>query len=136
MANIILPSKYTNAPIRQADMTDAMLDLYGVVQQVNLQTERVLQSVVPTNGQTIQMFDDPYDGTLFLKPSGTLANLTISFPSLAKSKILQIRFIASTQAITNLTLIGATIMGSVTSMNVNDCFFFQQVEPGAWILNT
>lgn len=137
MAVIILPSRYTNATTRPADVTQDMLDLYNVVQQINTQTERVLQTVTPTNGQTVQMLDNGVDGTLFLTPAAPLATLTINFPPAppANSRLLQVRFIATTQSIATLTLTGATIMGSITSMNSNDCFFFQQVTPGGWILN-
>lgn len=132
---ITLPYKYQNAAIRQADMTGDMYDLYNVVQQINLQSERQIQTVVATEGQNIQMLDNPYDGTLYLKPAAPLTNLTITFPTIANSKVNQIRFIASTKGITNLTLAGMTLLGSIMSMNANDCFAFQQVEAGVWIVN-
>lgn len=132
---ITLPSRYQNAPTRTADMTQDMVDLFGVVEQINVQSERVIQTEIPSAGQTVQMLDNKLDGTLLLKPAGALASLTIAFPTVANSKLGQIRFIATTQNITSLTLTGMTLLGSVMSMNANDCFAFQQVEPGVWIIN-
>lgn len=114
-------------------MTPEMMDLYNVVQQLNTGALRTIQNVVPTNGQTIQMLDNSNDGTLFMNPAGTLAAITISFPSAANSVLGQIRFIGSTQAISTLTLINAVFLNSIPSLNANDFFAFQQVMPNTWI---
>lgn len=131
--SIILPSRYTNAPVRPADMTVEMMDLYNVVQQLNTGNLRVVQPVTPTNGQAVQMTDNSTDGTLFLTPAGTLASLTVNFPSDANSVLGQIRFVGTTQAITSITMTGATILNMFTAMNANDCFGFQKVTVNTWI---
>lgn len=130
---ITLPSTYNNAPVRTADMTTWMMDLYNVVQQLNTGNLRVVQPVTPTTGQTVQMNNDSTDGTLFLTPAGTLASLTVQFPSDAKSVLGQIRFIGTTQAITSLTMTGASFLNVFNSLNANDCFGFQKVATNTWI---
>lgn len=131
--SILLPSRYTNAPTRTADMTQAMLDLYDVVQQLNNGGLRVIQNVTPTNGQTVQMADNRSDGTLFLTPAAPLASLIIAFPSDANSTLGQIRFIGCTQAITSLSMTGAVFLNMITSLNANDFYAFQKVLPNTWI---
>lgn len=130
---ITLPSRYQNASTRQADITVEMLDLYNVVQQLNSGGLRTIQNVTPTTGQTVQMENTSNDGTLFLTPAGTLASLTISFPSDANSALGQIRFIGSTQAITSLTMTNAVFLNSIVSLNANDFYAFQKVLPNTWI---
>lgn len=130
---IILPSRYQNAAARTADMTQAMLDLYSVVQQLNTGNLRVVQPVTPISGQTVQMTDNSTDGTLFLTPAVTLATLTILFPSDANSVLGEIRFVGTTQGISSLTMGGANVLNVFTSMNANDCFGFQKVAANTWI---
>jgi hypothetical protein len=114
-------------------MTPTMMDLYNVVQQLNTGNLRVVQPVTPTSGQTVQMTDNSTDGTLFITPAGTLATLTVLFPTDANSVLGQIRFVGTTQAITSITMSGATILNVFSSMNANDCFGFQKVTTNTWI---
>lgn len=131
---IILPSTYQNAPNRPADVTQQMLDLYNVVQQINLGVlPRVVQSVTPLTGQTIQMTNTSADGTLFLTPAGTIASLTVNFPSDINSNLGQIRFLGTTQNITSLNLANAVFLNVFNSLNANDCFAFQKVAANTWI---
>lgn len=132
---IVLPPRYNNAPIRPADQTREMLDLYGVVAQTNAGiSPRSNQTVVPTDGQTVQMTNDNTSGTLWLTPSGSLSALTINFPSDANSDIGQYRRFACSKAITTLTLAGGTILNPTTTMNLNDCFCYEKVAANTWIL--
>lgn len=133
MSVIVLPPPYNNAPIRPADMTQTMIDLYNVVAQINA-SQRAVQRVVPTTGQTVQMTDNGFDGTLFIDPAGTINTLTVVFPSAANSILGQIRFLGTSQGITNLTLSGGTFLNMIPSLNANDCFAFQKVKnPDTWI---
>lgn len=131
--SIVLPSRYTNAPVRPADMTVEMMDLYNVVQQLNTGNLRMVQSATPTSGQTVQMTDNSTDGTLYLTPAGTLASLTVAFPADVNSVLGQIRFVGTTQAITSLSMTGAIFLNVFSSLNANDCFGFQKVATNTWI---
>lgn len=130
---ISLPSRYNNAATRLADMTQDMLDLYNVVQQLNSGALRTIQTVTPTTGQTVQMLDNQNDGTLFLTPAGTLATLIVRFPSDANSVLGQIRFLGSTQAITSLTMANAVFLNAIPALNANDFYAFQKVAANTWI---
>lgn len=130
---ISLPSRYNNAASRLADMTQDMLDLFNVVQQLNSGALRTIQTVTPTTGQTVQMLDNQNDGTLFLTPAGTLATLTVRFPSDANSVLGQIRFVGSTQAITSLTMTNAVFLNAIPALNANDFYAFQKVAANTWI---
>lgn len=131
---VTLPSRYQNATIRHADVTRDMLDLYNVVAQINSGVSpQSIQTVVPTNGQTIQLTDDNTSGTIWLNPAGTLATLTLTMPTDAKSDLGQIRRIATSKAITSLTMNGATILNALTTMSANDCFEYQKVDVNTWV---
>lgn len=94
----------------------------------------VVQNAAPTAGQTVVMTDDANDGTLVLTPAGVLATLTVTLPSEANSRIGQIRRLASRQAITALTLNGATtILNGATALLLNDCFSYQKVAANTWV---
>lgn len=132
---ITLPSRYQNAPTRRADVTRDMLDIYNIVLQINNGVSpQSVQSVIPTTGQSIQMTDDATSGLIWLNPAGTLASLTLVFPTDANSDIGQIRRIATSKIITSVTLSGATILNPTTTLNANDCFGFQKVSAGTWVL--
>lgn len=93
-----------------------------------------VQNAVPTSGATVAMDDNSQDGILYLQPVAGLAALTISLPSEANSRIGQIRSIATKQAITILTVGGATtIMSAPASMLLGACYSFQKVAANTWI---
>lgn len=92
-----------------------------------------IQKVVPASGDTIQMTDTALDGTLLIAPATALASLTIILPTDAKSRLGQIRRIATTKAITALTLTGAvSIMNAITSMSGGDCVQYEKVDNNTW----
>lgn len=93
----------------------------------------VIQAASPTTGQTVVMTDDSTDGTLWLTPAGALLALTVTFPSDAKSTLGQVRRVGSSQAVTNLTMGGGTILNGIASFIINDCFSFQKVAVNTWI---
>lgn len=93
-----------------------------------------IQNSTPTAGQTVVMTADTNDRTLYMTPAGTLATLTVTLPANATSRLGQIARIATTQAVTAITINGATtILGNVTSLNANDCITFQKVADNVWI---
>lgn len=94
-----------------------------------------IQKVAPVTGANVQMTDNALDGTLYINPAAALANLTITLPSDANSRLGQIRRIATNKAIASLTLTGAaSIMNAVTSMSGGDCVQFQKIDSNTWFL--
>lgn len=93
----------------------------------------VIQTVTPTTGQTVVMTNDNKNGTLILTPAGTLATLTITFPTDGNSRVGQIRRFASTSIITALTINGAVILNSIVAIAVNECFSYQKVSANTWV---
>lgn len=90
-----------------------------------------IQTATPTTGQTVVMTNDDMNGTLYLKPAGTLAELTVTLPSAAVPG--QIRRIATTREITDFTINGATnIYGNATSLAAGDCISYQFMETNTW----
>ncbi len=93
-----------------------------------------VQAASPTAGQTVVMTDSAVDGTLYLTPAGTLATLTVTLPTEVNSRIGQIRRIGTSQALTLLTIGGATtILGNVTTLALGASASFQKVAANTWI---
>jgi len=100
-----------------------------VASAVQMQT----QTSSPTTGQTVAMTSDDKDRTLALTPAGTLAALTITFPSNAASRVGQLVCISTSQAVTALTATaGQTISGFPSSAAAADFFTFQKVAASTW----
>lgn len=78
----------------------------------------VKQYTTPTTGSTVTVNGNGRV-ILFLNPAGTLATLTVSFPSIVSDQDSVV--ITTSQAITALTLNNATIIGALTSMAAGDC---------------
>lgn len=93
----------------------------------------VIQSASPTTGQTVVMTADSNDRLLDLTPAGTLATLTVTMPADATSRLGQLACIASTQAVTTLTLNGGTVVNTVSSLNAGDCVTFQKRTANTWV---
>ena len=94
---------------------------------------RSIQAASPTTGTTVLMQDDDMDGTLVLTPAGSLLALTVTFPSDANSRIGQIRRITTTQAITTLTLNGASsILNTVTTLALGGSCAFEKIAANTW----
>lgn len=73
-----------------------------------------LQRVAPTTGQTVVCDGSPF---LLLIPAGTLATLTVTFPSNPIDG--QQLEIFTTQAITSLTINGGTLRNPLSSAPAN-----------------
>lgn len=98
------------------------------------QRGRSVQTVTPTAGQTVVMTDDSLDGSLNLTPAGLLATLTITLPSEANSRIGQERRINTTQALTALTIGGASsILNTVTTLALGGSVTFEKIAANTWI---
>ena len=92
-----------------------------------------VQNLSPTAGQTISMTDNSVDGLLWLTPAGTLATLTVNFPSDANSRIGQVRSVGSSKQITAITLSNATFFNTVSTIALGECYSFQKVAANTWV---
>lgn len=94
---------------------------------------QVYDTAEPTTGQTVVMTDDNRDGMLFMNPAGPLAAVTVQLPSEAKSRLGQIRRIASSKAVTILTVSGATtIYNAPAALAVGDGFTLLKIAANTW----
>lgn len=84
-------------------------------QTVNSRSVPVTQYVTPTTGSTVNV-NSTGNITLLINPAGTLVSLTIAFPSGPSSD--DVVTIASTQAITGLTMSNGTVVGALTTMAI------------------
>lgn len=92
-----------------------------------------VQLASPTNGQTVAITSDSRDRTLWLTPAGVLPTLTITFPSDANTRIGQFIRIGSSQVVTLLTVNGATLLNTATTIaNAGDLYSFQKVAANTW----
>ncbi len=80
------------------------------------------------------MTSDSLDGSLNLTPAGTMATLTITLPSEANSHIGQVRRVNCTQAVTLLTMAGASsLLGMPTAIVINTGFSVEKIAANTWI---
>lgn len=94
-----------------------------------------IQTASPTTGQTVAATSDDKDRTLVLTPAGTLAALTITFPTNAASRLGQVLCITTSQAITALSVTaGQTITGVPAGLAANDFITFQKIAASTWRL--
>lgn len=91
-----------------------------------------IQKVAPASGATVQMNDTALDGTLYIAPAAALAALTINLPSEANSRLGQVRRIATNKAITALSITGATLLSTVSSLSAGDCVSFLKIDANTW----
>ena len=93
-----------------------------------------VQNATPASGAVLNMDDNAQDGMLYIQPAGLLASLTVNLPSEANSRTGQIRSLATSKAVTVLTIAGAvTIMSAPASMALGACYTFQKIAPNTWI---
>lgn len=120
--------QYEQVVIRPVNGARFLFDAEGIVTFAEN-----IQNATPTAGQTVTMTNNAVDSTLNLTPAGTLATLTITLPTNAASRIGQIERITTSQAITTLTINGATtIRGNVTTLAANGFVAFQKIANDTW----
>lgn len=117
--------------IRPSPGKALVFDSKGLLVVSNL-IEAVQQST-PLTGATVVMTDDDANGTLEVTPAGTIAALTVTLPTNARSRVGQIRRIVTSQIITALTVNGATtIGGNVTTLAANAFVSFEKTAANTW----
>ncbi len=96
----------------------------------------VVTASTPVTTNTVTAGTGKVNETLYLTPAGTLAALTLAFPSDANSQVGQVLRVFSTQIVTALTVsaAGLTIQGAaVTALAANTPVSFQKVAASTWI---
>lgn len=91
-----------------------------------------VQKVTPASGDTVQMTDSGYNGTLYIAATATLAALTIALPTETHSRIGQIRRIASKVAVNSVTITGAIMLSTIGSLAAGDCPQFVKIDVNTW----
>lgn len=87
----------------------------AIFQQIEIRLIPVIQYSIPTVGQTVSVGSTGYI-KLLLNPAGTLATLTVTFPSSpSDGDTVQM---GCTQIVTALTMNGGTIVGALTTFAV------------------
>ena len=90
----------------------------------------------PVSARTVTAGSGMVNETLYLTPAGTLAALTLAFPSDANSQVGQKLTVFSTAIVTALTVsaAGLTIEGTaLAALSANTAYSFQKVAAGTWI---
>lgn len=87
----------------------------------------------PTTGQTVAFDSTSTDHTLYLTPAGTLATLTVTMPSDATSALGQTVTLATSQTLTALTINGATIVNTATTLLGSSAVMFRKVAANTWM---
>lgn len=95
---------------------------------------RSMQAASPVNAATVVMVDDSRERTLWLTPAAAIASVTITFPTDAKSELMQIVYVGSSKEITAVTFGGATVQNAPAGLIANDLFSFQKVGANTWVM--
>lgn len=94
---------------------------------------RVVQPATPATGATVIVQDGQNNVLVNLTPAGTLASLTVQLPTDAGSFIGQEVHIATTKAVTLLTVSGATtIYNPLTVLQPGDVFVMEKIATNTW----
>ncbi len=90
-------------------------------------------TATPTSGQTVSGTGDGLNQLVSLEHTGTIAALTINFPSpAARGQIFEI---GTTGAVTALTMIagGATIVNPQTALAIGDFLSYRVTKANTWM---
>lgn len=104
---------------------------------VAIRIQDTIQSASPLTGTTVtgSTVTGSSDLDVYLTPAGTLATLTMAFPSDANSWIGQVLRVLTTQAVTALTVSGsgATIYGTaVTALTAGQVVSYKKLASNVW----
>ena len=92
-----------------------------------------MQYASPTTGQSVPFTNDSRDRTLWLTPAGTIAALTVPFPTSASSRPGRTVTIGTSKSITILSLTGPiSILNAITTMVAGDAFTFREMTSDVW----
>lgn len=94
---------------------------------------RVQQAASPASGATVVVQDGTNNILVNLTPATLLALLTVQLPSDAGSFIGEEIHIATTKAVTALTISGAvTIYNPLTTLQPGDVFVMEKIGANTW----
>lgn len=111
-----------------------LLSVSGAGPQINAKTDIVTPSA-PVTTNSLSITTTKQNETLYIVPAGTIAALTIVFPSDANSQIGQVSQWFSTQIVSTLTVTsaGLTLLGSaVTALAANTPITYKKVAASTW----
>lgn len=94
-----------------------------------------IQPSTPVTGATVTFGTQTTDIDLYLNPAGTLATLTINFPTDGNSFIEQVLSVLTTQIITALTVAvsGGTIFGTAaTALTSGQVIAYKKIAANTW----
>ena len=95
---------------------------------------RTVQSVSPISTQVVAMTAGDSNGSLVLTPANMLASLTVTLPPESGSILGQERRIITTQAITSLSVSGATtIINAPAALAANTTVTFEKIAANTWV---
>lgn len=106
-----------------------------ILAQALQDARKIVTPITPVTTDTITINILSKDETIVLTPAGTLAALTLLFPSNANSRIGQIVRVVSHQIITTLTVSssGLTLLGTaVTALAVDTPVSFEKIAASTW----
>lgn len=88
----------------------------------------------PVTGATIAFNDTDRSQVMYITPAGTLATLTITFPSATQSRVGQTLTVVCTQIVTALTLSssGGTFLNALTAFVANGAAQYRKVSSTVW----
>lgn len=109
---VTLPAAYQNAPSRQADVTQTMLDLYNVVQQLNGASGTGIGYVTGQGvGGVVTQLTDRSTGVTLSKLTGTITGINTS---LAAST--QIQFVVTNTLVGIADTINISVVSGPTAL--------------------
>lgn len=127
----------TAAPYTGSEPVDYLLAQAVVNAASQSEQDPAIETVVrysPATDTVVSFAANDSDQTIFLTPAGTLANLTISLPVEAVSRIGQVVRFGSSKALTNLVINGASVvLAGQTTLAANGTGTYQKVMANTWI---
>lgn len=104
---------------------------YGLtVDQVQAAMRPAQQNATPTAGATVVIAEAATDINVWLTPAGTIATLAIQLPTGYQGQRITI---ASNQAITLLSVTGATVLNGLASLSLGGAFALVRMSAGIWV---
>ncbi|EMD8985965.1 hypothetical protein VW608_005635 [Pseudomonas aeruginosa] len=120
--------------IPSRSLTNAVLKAIRTIAQNGENAASFVQRVsAPGDGSTVEVNQVRQNGIVILEPVAPLAALTVRLPVAPDQRMGQIIRLVTTQDITSLTFIDATLLNGIDTMLANDAFAFQVIDDNTWV---
>ena len=136
----VLTTLATNVGAHNTQGATLATALVALLTTPNAATIQTLTDIVtpstPATTDTVTAGTGRVNETLYIAPAGTLAALTVVFPTNENSEVGQKLVVFSTHIVTALTVsaAGLTIIGTaLTALQANTAYVFQKVAASTWI---